>query len=58
MKLWQEQRELYSKDQDAAHKLLAIGEAKMDAKLAVDELAASTIVAQALLNYDEVVQRR
>lgn len=57
-RLWQEQRTIYTKDAEAAKKLLAVGEAKVDPQLPVDELAASTIVAQAMLNHDEVVQRR
>ena len=58
VKLWNEEKTMYAKNLDAAKKLLAIGEAKVDPKLHVEELAASTIVAQALLNHDEVVQRR
>ena len=58
VKLWEEQRSLFAKDQSAVQKLLATGETKVDPKLAADELAASTIVALALLNHDEAVQRR
>ena len=49
---------MYAKNLEAAKKLLATGETKVDPKLPVEELAASSIVAQALLNHDEVVQRR
>jgi len=58
VKLWNAQKAMYARDQEAAKKLLVQGEAKVDPKLAVEELAASTIVAQAMLNHDEVVQRR
>jgi hypothetical protein len=58
VKLWQEQRELFAKDPSASQKLLATGDAKVDPTLKTDDLAASCIVALALLNHDEAVQRR
>lgn len=58
VKLWQEQRAFFAKDQTATQKLLATGETKVDPTIASDELAASCIVALTLLNHDEAVQRR
>ncbi|MFT3879014.1 MAG: hypothetical protein QM703_05060 [Gemmatales bacterium] len=58
VKLWNTQKAMYANDLEAAKKLLALGETKVDPKLAIEELAASAIVAQAMLNHDEVVQRR
>lgn len=58
VKLWNAQKAMYATNHEVAKKLLAIGETKVDPKLAVEELAASAIVAQAMLNHDEVVQRR
>lgn len=57
-KLWSEQRAMYQKDPVAVQKLLASGDSKVDPKLPVDELAASTIVALALFNHDGAVMRR
>ncbi len=53
-----EQREIFKADPSAAKKLLAMGEAKSDPKLDLVELAAGTILAQALLNHDEAIMRR
>ncbi|HQR05960.1 MAG TPA: DUF1553 domain-containing protein [Gemmatales bacterium] len=58
VRLWNAQKAMYAKDLEAVKKLLAIGETKVDPKLAIEDLAASAIVAQAMLNHDEVVQRR
>lgn len=51
------QREKYRGDKAAAAKLLGVGEAPRDAHLAVEELAAWTMVASAVLNLDETVTR-
>jgi hypothetical protein len=56
--LWNEQKEIFDKDPSAAAKLLATGEAKVDARLPVSEAAANTILALTLLNHDEAVLRR
>ena len=56
--LLDEQRALFAADPAAAGKLLKVGEAKNDAILDPIEHAASTILASALLNYDEAVMRR
>jgi hypothetical protein len=56
--LFQEQRELFADDQQAAAQLLAVGEAPNDPTLPPVDLAAGTVLAEALLNYDEAVMRR
>jgi hypothetical protein len=56
--LFQEQRELFAGDQQAAAQLLAVGEAPNDPALPPVDLAAGTVLAEALLNYDEAVMRR
>ncbi len=56
--LFLEQRDLFARDQQAAAQLLAVGEAPNDPTLPPVDLAAGTVLAQALLNYDEAVMRR
>ncbi len=56
--LFDEQRALFSADPAAATKLLAVGEAKPDASLDPVDLAAATVLAQALLSHDEAYMRR
>ncbi len=56
--LFTEQREFFATDAGAAGKLLAVGEAKNDETLNAADLAASTVLAKALLNHDEAVMRR
>lgn len=53
-----EQRELFKANPTEATKLLAVGEAKNDAKLEAIELAAGTVLAEAIYNLDEAVMRR
>lgn len=57
-RLYEEQRELFAAEPKAAEKLLTVGEAKVDAALDRVDLAAGTVLAQALLNHDEAVMRR
>jgi hypothetical protein len=47
----------YSKDVEAARKLIAVGETKPDAALNPTELAAWTMVANLVLNLDEVINK-
>ncbi len=47
----------YHRDKDAAGKLVGVGEAKVDAKVDVGELAAWTTVASTILNLDETITR-
>jgi mono/diheme cytochrome c family protein len=53
-----EQREIFSTDTESARKLLAMGEVKNDSVLDPVELAAGTVLAEAILNHDEAVMRR
>ena len=53
-----EQRALFASDTNAALQLLQVGEAKNEAPLNPVELAAGTVLAQALLNHDGAVMRR
>ncbi len=56
--MYSEQRADFAADAEAAKKLLAVGEAKPDAALVPADLAAGTVVALAILNHDEAVNRR
>ena len=56
--MYSEQRADFAADLEAAKKLLAVGEAKFDAALPLADLAAGTVVALAILNHDEAVNRR
>ncbi|HEX5272106.1 MAG TPA: PSD1 and planctomycete cytochrome C domain-containing protein [Gemmataceae bacterium] len=47
----------YTKDVEAARKLIAVGESKPDAKLDASELAAMTMVSNLILNLDEVINK-
>jgi mono/diheme cytochrome c family protein len=47
----------YSRDVEAARKLISVGETKPDAKLNPAELAAWTVVANLVLNLDEVLNK-
>lgn len=56
-RVFETQRERYSKDKPAAEKLLKVGESPRDEKLDTTELAAWAMVANAIMNLDEVVTR-
>jgi hypothetical protein len=56
--VFDEQQELFTRDVAAAKKLLSVGESKSDATLDPADLAAGTVLAQALLNFDDAVMRR
>ncbi len=56
--LFEEQRAIFAADGSAAEKLLKVGEAKNDAALDPIDLAAGTVLAEALLSHDEAVMRR
>lgn len=56
--LFDQQRELFAADAESAAKLLKVGSAKADATLNVTDVAAGTVLANALLNHDAVVMRR
>ena len=56
--LFREQREFFAGDAQAAAKLLAVGEEPNDPGLSPLDVAAGTVLAEALLNHDEAVMRR
>ena len=56
--LFNEQRELFAGEQQAASKLLADGETSNSPALSQVDLAAGTVLAEALLNHDEAIMRR
>jgi hypothetical protein len=56
--LFNEQRDLFAGDQQAASKLLAEGETSNSPALSQVDLAAGTVLAEALLNHDEAIMRR
>jgi hypothetical protein len=47
----------YTRDPDAARKLIPVGESKPDSRLNVSELAAWTMVANLVLNLDEIITK-
>jgi len=56
--LFNEQHVYFKVNEKAVEKLLAVGEAKNDGKLSGVDLAAGTVLAEALLNHDEAITRR
>jgi hypothetical protein len=58
VRLLAEQRALFSSDRAAAGELLSVGDSPRDPSLDPVELAAGTVLAQAILNHDEAVLRR
>jgi hypothetical protein len=56
--LFREQRELFMADSESAKKLLAVGETSADPTLDPVDLAAGTVLAEALLNSDDAIMRR
>jgi hypothetical protein len=56
--LFTEQRDLFAHEEAAATKLLAVGETKNDSTLNSADLAAGTVLAEAILNHDEAIMRR
>jgi hypothetical protein len=58
VKLYREQREIFAANDDAAARLLAVGEAGNRGALPRPDLCAGTILSLALLNHDEAVMRR
>jgi hypothetical protein len=55
--LYADHLSVYSKNVDAAKKLISVGESKPDPKLNGSELAALTMVANLVLNLDEVMNK-
>jgi hypothetical protein len=56
--LFNEQREIFEQDPKAADELLKVGEANIDASMSKVDLAAATILAEAILNHDAAVMER
>jgi hypothetical protein len=56
-RLYEKERDHYTAHQDAAQKLLTIGESKPDPTFQPAELAAWTMVASTILNMDETVTK-
>jgi hypothetical protein len=56
--LWDEQREIFTKEPERARQLISVGSRARDPKLAPADLAAMTVVAQAILNLDATVWKR
>jgi hypothetical protein len=56
--LFEEQRQEFAARSDAAQQLLAVGDRPRNDKLDVTELAAMTVIAQAVMNFDETVMKR
>jgi hypothetical protein len=56
--LWDEQRQAFAAQPEAALQFLAIGDQKRDEKLDAAELAALAVVAETIMNFDETVTKR
>ena len=57
-RLFAEQRRMFEDDPGSAKKVLAVGEAKNDPALDALDLAAGSVLAEAILNHDEAVMSR
>ena len=57
-KLYQQQRERFGTNIEAAQALLAVGETPRDEKLDTGDLAATAMVVRLLFNFDECVTKR
>ena len=53
-----EQHDIFAADPKSVEKLLASGEAKVDASLDAKDLASLTVLAEAMLNHDGAIMRR
>ena len=56
--MWSEQLSTFEKDPGSAEALLKTGASPIDPALPIPQMAAATVVAQALLNHDESIVRR
>ncbi len=56
--LWKEQKDIFTKDADRARQLISVGDRARDPKLNAIDLAAMTVVAQAILNLDATIWNR
>jgi hypothetical protein len=56
--LWQEQKEIFAKEPERARQLISVGDRARDPNLDAVDLAAMTIVTQAILNLDATIWKR
>ena len=56
--LYREERERFSKEQEAARQFLSIGQYPFDATLEIESLASMTLVVNTIMNYDEFYMKR
>ena len=56
--LYDSEYQAFTKDIKRAESLLAVGEFARDKELNISELAAYTVVANTILNYDEAIVKR
>jgi len=56
--LLDEQRQIFAADPASAQQLVSVGEAKVDPSLDKVDLAAGTVLAEALFNFDDTMMRR
>ena len=56
--LLNEQKNMFTKEPDRAKKLIEVGDQKADANLNMVDLAATTALAQAILNLDATIWKR
>jgi hypothetical protein len=57
-KLYKGMRVEYARDKDAARKLLSVGEYRRDPTLDPADVAACTMVATTVMNFDEAIYKR
>ena len=57
-KMFDDQRELFTADPAAAARLVTVGEAVNDPSITLENLAAGTVLAKAIMNHDEAMMRR
>jgi hypothetical protein len=56
--LWREQRDIFAKEPDRAKQLISVGDRACDPSLNAVDLAAMTLVTQAIMNMDATVWKR
>jgi hypothetical protein len=56
--LWTEQRQIFTQDPARAQQLISVGDRARDPNLNAVDLAAMTIVTQAILNLDATIWKR
>ena len=58
VQIFNEQKDLFAKDEAGAKKLLATGESKFDEQLPPADFAATTLMVNAIMNFDEFIVER